>query len=57
MTAFFNALADVPRVVVLTVHAERGYTARNNELIFSLARPLPQRLADRLECRGRRLSG
>ena len=41
MTAFFNALAGVPRVIVLTVHAERGYTARNNELIFSLPARYP----------------
>ena len=36
MVAFFDALRDVPRVIVLTVHAERGYTADNNERIFSL---------------------
>lgn len=36
MTAFFDALRDVPKVVVLTVHAPRGWVAHNNELIFSL---------------------
>ena len=36
MTAFFDALAGVPRVYVLTVHADRGWTARNNERIMSL---------------------
>jgi len=36
MTAFFDALASVPRVYVLTVHAERGWTADNNARILSL---------------------
>ena len=36
MTALFDALAGVPRVIVLTVHADRGYTNRNNELIATL---------------------
>jgi hypothetical protein len=33
---FFGALRDVPRVIVLTVHAERGWVADNNERIHSL---------------------
>jgi hypothetical protein len=41
MTAFFDALRNVPRVVVLTVHAERGYTGSNNELIASLPSRYP----------------
>lgn len=36
MTAFFDALGAVPRVYVLTVHADRGWTADNNERILSL---------------------
>jgi lysophospholipase L1-like esterase len=36
MTAFFDALVSVPRVFVMTIHADRGYTQRNNELIASL---------------------
>jgi hypothetical protein len=34
--AFFDALAGVDHVIVLTVHADRGWTARNNELILTL---------------------
>jgi hypothetical protein len=41
MGAFFGALRDVPRVIVLTVHAERGYTASNNERILSLPQRYP----------------
>jgi hypothetical protein len=41
MTAFFDALRDVPRVLVLTVHAERGWVAANNELIASLPSRYP----------------
>ena len=36
MRAFFDALAGINHVIVLTVHADRGYTARNNELITTL---------------------
>ncbi len=41
MRAFFDALAGVNHVIVLTVHAERGYTARNNELIMTLPSQYP----------------
>jgi hypothetical protein len=41
MKSFFDALRNVPRVVVITVHAERGYTGSNNELIFSLPSRYP----------------
>jgi lysophospholipase L1-like esterase len=36
MHAFFDALVSADLVVVLTVHADRGYTAHNNELIMTL---------------------
>jgi len=36
MHAFFDALVTVDHVIVLTVHADRGYTARNNELLMTL---------------------
>ena len=36
MHAFFDALAGADHVIVLTVHAERGWTADNNELIMTL---------------------
>ena len=42
MHAFFDSLVSVDRVIVLTVHADRGYTARNNELIWTL----PQRYSN-----------
>ena len=38
MTAFFDALRDVPRVIVLTVHAERGYTAEQQRADLLAAR-------------------
>jgi hypothetical protein len=41
MTAFFEALRGVPRVVVLTVHAERGWVADNNERIHTLPARYP----------------
>lgn len=36
MHAFFDALVGVDHVIVLTVHADRGWTAHNNELIMTL---------------------
>ena len=36
MHAFFDALTSVPRVIVLNVHADRGWTQRNNELLATL---------------------
>jgi hypothetical protein len=42
MHAFFDALVSADLVVVLTVHADRGYTADNNELIMTL----PERYAN-----------
>ena len=38
MTAFFDALRNVPRVVVLTVHAERGYTGTQQRADLLAAR-------------------
>ena len=36
MHAFFDALVSVDHVIVLTVHADRSWTAHNNELISTL---------------------
>jgi hypothetical protein len=41
MTAFFDALRNVPKVIVLTVHAPRGYTDRNNERLITLPARYP----------------
>lgn len=40
-TAVFDALRNVPRVLVLTVRADRSWTAGNNELINSLPSRYP----------------
>jgi hypothetical protein len=40
-TAFFDALRDVPRVVVLSVHAPREYTNPNNDRIYALQERYP----------------
>jgi hypothetical protein len=41
MTAFFDALRDVQQVIVLTVHAERGWVAENNARIATLPSRYP----------------
>ena len=41
MTAFFDALAGVPRVIVLNVHADRVWTQHNNELLATLPARYP----------------
>jgi hypothetical protein len=41
MTAFFDALAGVDRVIVLTVHADRSWTNHNNELLATLPARYP----------------
>ena len=41
MIGLFDALAGVPRVIVLTVHADRGYTNGNNELLATLPSRYP----------------
>jgi hypothetical protein len=40
-TQFFSALADVPRVVVLTVRANKDWIAGNNERIIALPGQFP----------------
>ena len=41
MNAFFSALANVPRVIVLTVKVDRDYTANNNQKLFNLLSQFP----------------
>jgi peptidoglycan/LPS O-acetylase OafA/YrhL len=41
LNQFMNTLSDVQYVLVLTVRANRSWTARNNELLRSLSQPGP----------------
>jgi hypothetical protein len=41
MSGFFSALAGAPKVLVLTVRADRSWTAGNNARIFALPNQFP----------------
>ena len=38
---FFSALSSVPRVVVLTIRADRGWTVPNNDKLYNLPSQYP----------------